>query len=383
MGEPEYDWGMDVVEFDMEYLQSLNVSFGSGDYQNDSSDPCDAIIVCATQPCDGVLSQGFLRVFMPIFYSAIFLLGLVGNGMVVGVLMRNIRTLAVTETYILHLAVADILLASGMPFWAVEEARGWVFGTVACKLFGALYNINFYSSIYLLGCISFDRYLSIVHAVQMYKKRRPWRVYLSCAVVWCVCLLLAIPDFIYLKVIKSNGSSQCSHAYGAGHSKAWIVAMRCIYHITGFLLPLTVMCYCYVNIIRTLNQSHNIQRRKERRAIKVIAVVVGAFFLCWTPYNVVMFLETLHRLGAISRDCKMEAEMDTSYSLTSCLGNLHCCLNPFLYAFVGVKFRRHLLVILRDGGCVSREFVKRFSRPSRRQSVISVSESGDTSYSGF
>ncbi|XP_067874835.1 C-X-C chemokine receptor type 3-like [Heterodontus francisci] len=182
---------VDVVEFDMEYLQSLNMSFGSGDYQNDSSDPCDAIIVCATQPCDGVLSQGFLRVFMPIFYSAIFLLGLVGNGMVVGVLMRNIRTLAVTETYILHLAVADILLASGMPFWAVEEARGWVFGTVACKLFGALYNINFYSSIYLLGCISFDRYLSIVHAVQMYKKRRPWRVYLSCAVVWCICLLLA------------------------------------------------------------------------------------------------------------------------------------------------------------------------------------------------
>ncbi|XP_078093158.1 C-X-C chemokine receptor type 3-like [Mustelus asterias] len=377
-----------VVKGDWENFSDFDLyqywgNFTDGYFSNDSYDPCETSAVCSVQPCDASDNQRFQHVFIPTLYSVIFLVGLLGNGVVLLVLTRNLRTLAVTETYILHLALADLLLVVGMPFWAAEEAWGWSFGLATCKIVGATYNISFYSSIYLLVCISFDRYLSIVHAVQMYKRRQPWRVYLSCLLVWLICLLLSIPDFIYLMPIQSNGSSKCAHNYEADTSKTWIVAMRFFYHVTGFLGPLMVMAFCYLNIVVTLRQSHSAQRRKECRAIKVIAVVVLAFLVCWTPYNVVMFTETLHRLGVVGRDCGMESRLDTSYAVTSCLGNLHCCLNPFLYAFVGAKFRRQLLEALREAGCVSRDFVKRCSQPSRRQSVMAVSESGETSYSGF
>ncbi|XP_072325068.1 C-X-C chemokine receptor type 3-like [Scyliorhinus torazame] len=374
------------IEFEIDFLDLPGFFDGNSSYDfswNDSYDPCDNDAVCSVEPCDAIDSQIFRRIFIPIFYSAIFLVGLVGNGMVVLVLTRHMRSLAVTETYILHLALADLLLVVGMPFWAAEAVWGWTFWTATCKIVGALYNVSFYGSIYLLVCISFDRYLSIVHAVQMYKRRRPWQISLSCLTVWVICLLLAIPDVIYLRPIGTNGSFKCAHGYEADQTKAWIVTLRFFYHITGFLAPLLVMAYCYLNIVVTLKQSQNLQRRKECRAIKVIMVVVLAFLVCWTPYNVTMFVETLHRLGAIGRDCQMEGRLDTGYSLTGCLGNVHCCLNPFLYAFVGVKFRRQLLETLREGGCVSHSFVKRWSQPGRRHSVMTFSESGETSYSGF
>ncbi|XP_041032619.1 C-X-C chemokine receptor type 3-like [Carcharodon carcharias] len=362
-------------DFNLSLLYNLTSDY----FQNYSYDPCDKDTICTVQPCDGISSWAFQRVFIPVFYWAVFLVGLMGNGLVMLALTRHLRALAVTDTYILHLAMADLLLVLGMPFWAFEATLGWAFGVVTCKVVGALYNISFYSSIYLLGCISFDRYLSIVHAVHMYRRRKPGRACLSCFVVWLVCVVLAIPDFVYLRPIQNNGSARCAHDYGAKASKAWIVAMRFFYHVTGFLMPLTIMAYCYLNIILTLRQSHNYQRRKECRAIKLITVVVLVFFVCWTPYNVVMFLETLHRLGAIQRDCGLEERIDTSYSLTSCLGNLHCCLNPFLYAFVGVKFRSQLLEALRVASCLGGDFVKQ----GRRHSIVAVSDSGDTSYSGF
>ncbi|XP_059497231.1 C-X-C chemokine receptor type 3-like isoform X1 [Stegostoma tigrinum] len=351
---------------------------------NFSYDPCDSTTVCLSQPCNPRRGLTFSRVFIPTFYVAVFLAGLLGNGLVVVVLARNLKRLAATETYVLHLAVADLLLVVGLPFWAAEAASEWVFGNTFCKVLGALYNISFYGSIYLLGCISFDRYLSIVHAVQLYKKRRPWRVYLGCLAVWFFCILLAIPDLLFLQSMNANGTNKCAHNYGASGSKGWIVGLRFFYHVTGFLLPLGVMSYSYLNIGLTLMQSHNAQRQKERRTIKVIATVVIVFFLCWTPYNAMMFLETLHRLGAIGRDCNFEEHMDTGYSLTACLGNLHCCLNPFLYAFAGAKFRMRMYECLEAMGCAAR---RRWATvpTSRRQrhSIITISESGDTSYSGF
>ncbi|XP_078389636.1 C-X-C chemokine receptor type 3-like [Cetorhinus maximus] len=358
---------------------SLFANFTSDYPRNESYDPCDPALTCDAQPCDSDHSRAYRRLFVPAFYLTVALVGLAGNGLVILVLARRLRSLAATETYILHLALADLLLAVGMPLWAAEAAQGWAFGTATCKVVGALYNVSFYSSIYLLGCISFDRYLAIVHAVHLYKRGKPWRACLSCLVVWLVCGLLAIPDLVYLRPLQVNGSGKCAHDYGAQESRAWIVAMRFFYHVTGFLVPLGVMAFCYLNIVRTLRQSHSYQRRKECRAVKAIAAVVLAFFLCWTPYNVVMFLETLHRLGAFGRDCGLEERLDASYSLTSCLGNLHCCLNPFLYAFVGVKFRAQLLQALREAGCLRGEF----AHLGRRQSTVAVSESGDTSYSGF
>ncbi|XP_072334507.1 C-X-C chemokine receptor type 3-like [Scyliorhinus torazame] len=303
--------------------------------------------------------------------------------MTVAVLLRNRRTLAMTDTYILYLAFTDILLVVSLPFWTVEIIKGWVFGSIACKIVGAMFNINFNSGIYLLGCISFHRYFSIVHAVQMYNKRRSLSVHISCLVVWLFCHLLAIPDFIYLSETYSNGSWQCHYDFDAKTTKVWMVGLRFFYHVTSFLAPMTVMFYCYIMIIKKLHGSHNMQKTKERRAMKVIVMIVATFFICWVPYNVVLFIDTLQRLGAIARNCVIESQLDIAISITSNLGYFHCCLNPFLYAFAGVKFRRNLLQLFSDIGCISRKTVRKYTKPGSRPSMTTMSESRDMFNSGI
>ncbi|XP_048417496.1 C-X-C chemokine receptor type 3-like [Stegostoma tigrinum] len=368
------------TEFTLDGFQDIFNSSPSWDYFPNTSDKdlTKAYVNCAT-----FKAASFNRVFLPIFYLAIFFVGLLGNGIAVAVFLKNRKTLAMTDTYILYLAFADILLVASLPFWAVETVKGWVFGSMACKVIGAMFNINFNSGIYLLGCISFNRYLSIVHAVQMYKKRRSLSVHINCLVVWLLCVLLAIPDFIYLTESHPSGILKCHYDFDANTAKAWMVGLRFFYHITSFLAPLTIMSYCYIMIIKTLHGSHNIQKTKEHRAMKVIVMVVGAFFICWVPYNVVLFTDTLQRLGFIARSCVFESRLDIAISITSNLGYFHCCLNPFVYAFAGVKFRRNLLQIFSAIGCISPKTVKKYTKPGSRLSTLTLSESGDTLNSGI
>ena len=64
--------------------------------------------------------------------------------------------------------------------------------------------INFYCGIFLLACISVDRYLSIVHAAQMFSRKKAWLVHSSCLSVWLLSLLLSIPDWVFLQAVKDE-----------------------------------------------------------------------------------------------------------------------------------------------------------------------------------
>ncbi|KAJ8273469.1 hypothetical protein GJAV_G00101950 [Gymnothorax javanicus] len=353
-----------------------NWTYGDYDYNESESDTC-----CVGEACTQHSSMLFEAFFIPILYSVVLVLGLVGNGLVLAVLGQLRQGWSVTDTFVMHLAVADTLLLLTLPFWAAQAASGWHFGTPLCKMTGALFQINFYCGIFLLACISLDRYLSIVHAVQMYSRKKPWLVQASCLCVWILCLLLSIPDWVFLQAVKDerrNDRVECVHNYLLYYtsSKDWRLAARLLYHIVGFLIPSTIMVICYSCILFRLHRGS--QGLQKQRAIRVILALVLAFFVSWTPYNVALMVDTLHERQAIDDTCSTRTTLDVLLTITSSLGYMHCCLNPVLYAFVGVKFRKHLVMMLKHLGC---QLKGQFRASSRRSSVWS--ESGNTSTSGF
>ncbi|KAJ1133481.1 hypothetical protein NDU88_011769 [Pleurodeles waltl] len=367
----------------MEHGNILNkVTFefsGSEEYFENSTGYDDynvSDLCCALVPCSFEKTLEFNKVFLPLFYTFIFLLGLPGNLLVVEVLRRYKQGLASTDTFILHLAFADMLLLLTLPFWAVQAVSGWVFGTALCKVIGAAFSINFYSGIFLLVCISFDRYLSIVHAVQMFKRQRTRIVHLSCVSVWGMCLVLTIPDLVFLQVVHDHrqNTSECQPNF----NHKYLTSMRFLYHVVGFFLPLLVMLYCYARIAHTLLGSQGFRKQK---ALRVIVALVVAFFLCWAPYNLAVLMDSMLRLNVLTRDCKLESHIDIAISVTATLGYFHCCLNPLLYAFIGAKFRNTFLELLSHGGCISSELMKKCLKPQRKNS--NWSDSGDTSFSGI
>ena len=104
---------------------------------------------------------------IPIFFGLIFVVGVVGNALVIAVLLQMKKRqpnngLNITYCYILNLAIADSLfLFFCVPFQAtVYTLPSWPFGEVVCHGSEFFQKTAMIASIYTMMALSFDRYLT-------------------------------------------------------------------------------------------------------------------------------------------------------------------------------------------------------------------------------
>lgn len=320
-----------------------------------------------------------------------FLLAVVGNVLVLCVIRRYRNSqsggacaFSLTDTFLLHLAISDLLLAFTLPLFTVQWANQWVFGLVVCKISGALFSLNRYSGILFLACISFDRYLAIVHAVSSTWKRKTCHAQIASTLIWVICLGLSVVDIAFKQVVEihiEGQKTQLCQVWFTENATEWQVGLQLISVVLGFGLPLLIMLYCYIRIFRSLC---NASRRQKRKSLRLIISLVSVFVICWAPYNCFQLADSLHRLGVVIGGCQFGHVMDIGTLVTESLGLLHCALNPLLYGFVGVKFRRELVRMCKglmgQRGWMGLE--KWRGRGSRKTTgSFSASESENTSYS--
>lgn len=123
---------------------------------------------------------------------------IVGNSLVIAAVFtyRNLRT--VTNTFIVSLAVADLLLgAVVLPFSSVNEVLGWwPFGRVWCSAWLAIDVWVCTASILNLCAISLDRYLAISRPFRYPLLMSPTRAKVAVAVVWTLALAICLPPLL-------------------------------------------------------------------------------------------------------------------------------------------------------------------------------------------
>uniref|UniRef100_UPI0037E7FC03 C-C chemokine receptor type 9-like isoform X2 n=1 Tax=Semicossyphus pulcher TaxID=241346 RepID=UPI0037E7FC03 len=345
----------------------------SGTDPSDYPDEYDADIT-------GMCSRSWVRLFRsyyepPLFWT-IFILGALGNLMVVWIyttVRHRLKTM--TDVYLLNLAVADLLFLCMLPFWAVDAVKGWDFGVHACKMVFAIYKINFFSSMFLLTCISVDRYIAIVEVIkaQNLKSKRLFYSKLACLVVWCFSILLAIPDMLFAKV-KPAGREQpsCTLVYSSDiHNQTKILVLS-LQISMGFLLPLLVMFFCYSVIIRTLLQARSFEKHK---ALRVIFAVVCVFVFSQLPYNSLLIVEATQAANTTITDCNTVIRFDVARQVAQSLAYTHACLNPLLYVFIGVRFRQDLLRMVKMcAGGLTKGGLSKIQALPKRPSVMSDTE---------
>ncbi|XP_020512361.2 C-X-C chemokine receptor type 3-2 [Labrus bergylta] len=318
------------------------------DYDNFTSPP-DASRSRAV-PCLQEDIYSFAQSYSPAIYCLVFLLAFLGNILVLCVIRRYRNSqsggscaFSLTDTFLLHLAISDLLLAFTLPLFAVQWAHQWVFGEAACKISGALFTLNRYSGILFLACISFDRYLAIVHAVSSGWKRNTFHAQVACALIWVCCLGLSAVDITFKQVDEVNTVGEhkvllCRLLF-LENSTQWQVGLQMVSVILGFGIPLLIMLYCYIRIFRSLC---NATRHQKRKSLRLIVSLVSVFVICWAPYNCFQLIDSLHRLNLVNGGCQFGRVVDIGTLITESLGLSHCALNPLLYGFVGVKFRKEL-----------------------------------------
>ncbi|XP_029312545.1 galanin receptor type 2 [Cottoperca gobio] len=96
-------------------------------------------------------------------FSVIFLVGTVGNSLVLAVLFRNGQMdTKTTNLFILNLGIADLcFIVFCVPFQAtIYTLDEWVFGPVVCKVVHFIIFLTMYASIFTLTAVSMDSFCS-------------------------------------------------------------------------------------------------------------------------------------------------------------------------------------------------------------------------------
>ncbi|XP_048361209.1 C-C chemokine receptor type 6 [Sphaerodactylus townsendi] len=307
-----------------------------------------------TSPCNKNKVRNFAKLFFPFAYSLICVLGLVGNMFVVMTFSLYKRSVSMTDICLCNIAIVDILFVLTLPFRAVEYALDdWIFGDFICKLTRGIYAINFNCGMLLLACISVDRYIAIVQATKLFKFRARTLAYsrVICLVMWGSSTLISSATFILSQsYIISHGVSKhvCEHRSSPETEVTFKLLTLYLQLFLGFFIPLLVMIFCYTFIVKTLLKTQNSKRNK---AIHVIVLIVIVFLICQVPYNVVLILN-VSSMGDLDKDCESEKKMVYAKHLTETLAFFHCCMNPVLYAFIGVKFRNYFMKIITGLCCM-------------------------------
>lgn len=356
-----------------------NISEGSGDFDQDFQEPCGS-----------TLSRDFNKVFLPTVYGIIFILGVFGNGLVVVVMGYQKKVKTMTDKYRLHLSVADLLFVLTLPFWAVDAAKNWYFGAFLCVSVHVIYTVNLYSSVLILAFISLDRYLAVVRATNSQATRKLLASRVIYVGVWLPAAVLTVPDLVFARVQDTKSSNfvfldesletedsriLCQRIYPKETSVIWTVVFRFQHILVGFILPGLVILICYCIIIAKLSRGAKAQALKKK-ALKTTVILIVCFFSCWLPYCIGIFVDNLMMLNVISPSCELQQAVETWISITEPLAYLHCCLNPILYAFLGVKFKKSAKSALTAG---SRSSQKVTLMTKKRGPISSVSTESESS----
>ncbi|XP_077086523.1 atypical chemokine receptor 4 isoform X1 [Siphateles boraxobius] len=326
--------------------------------------------------------RSFARIFLPAVFGLSLVLGLAGNALVVAVYAYCKQLKTMTDTFILHLAVADLLLLLTLPFWAADAVQGWKLGVTVCKLVSALYTINFTCSMMLLAHISMDQYLALTPGVRnrglacAFQKKHCGKL---CLVVWTIAFFLGVPDLVFSAVRELPHKKSCIAMYPSDMALRAKASLEVVEVMIGFLLPLLVMLFCYTCVGRALLKLPQERRWRKWRSIRVLLAMVGVFVVTQLPYNVVKVCRAVDIMYTFVTHCGVSKELDRATQITESLALTHCCLNPVLYTFIGSSFRQHVLKCAKDFGDRGRRLAHAREQQEVNISLNSHSQSQDTS----
>lgn len=278
-----------------------------------------------------------------------FFLGIIGNSLVIATFTkyRRLRLRCMTDVFLFYLAISDLLLLLTLPLETTETITGsWKFGNALCRLNDGLCAINTCGGLLLLACISIDRYMLVVRARTAQALRPSMLCYskLSAVAVALTSIVLSLPELLSSSV--NQESSRCEYV-GTEGDKGRLKMMARVAKIIGICVPCAAMLVCYSTIANVLMQGRGKCFRRQK-TLRLIVALILLFLLFQLPYAIVLLI----RLFTAGYSCKQWSDIHLAEDVTRSLAYVRCCLNPLLYALVGVRFRNDVMRLLHNSGCI-------------------------------
>uniref|UniRef100_A0A452DW67 D(4) dopamine receptor n=1 Tax=Capra hircus TaxID=9925 RepID=A0A452DW67_CAPHI len=283
-----------------------------------------------------------------------------------------------TNYFIVSLAAADLLLALlVLPLFVYSEVQGgvWLLSPGLCDALMAMDVMLCTASIFNLCAISVDRFVAVAVPLRYNRQSRGGRQLLLIGATWLLSAAVAAPVLCGLNDARGRDPSVCRL-----EDRDYVVYSS----VCSFFLPCPLMLLLYWATFRGLRRWEAARRAKlhgraprrpaaaaapgpaaadadpapdavappdavaaepsaqarrrrrakitgrERKAMRVLPVVVGAFLLCWTPFFVV------HITRALCPACAVSPRL---VSAVTWLGYVNSALNPVIYTIFNAEFR--------------------------------------------
>ena len=288
--------------------------------------------------------EAVIKIAVPLSFSFIVLLAIIGNSLVILVVACNKQMRNTTNLLIINLAFADLFfVVICAPCTAITyTTTQWPLGVFLCKLNKYVSNVTAYASVYTLVMMSLDRYLAVVHPIRSMTIRNVKNCTIVIIILWVIICCANVPVYIINDVYSYNFyeevRSACMSMVIKNNGKPFY---GCFFAF-AFMLPLTLVCILYGSMIKRLLRgvggSGEVSRGKKR-VTRMVVAVVAAFAICWLPNNVMFMI--IH-FGKYPTNTTFIAIQITS----NCLAYMNSCINPILYAFLSDNFRQSFRKLL-------------------------------------
>ena len=231
----------------------------------------------------------------------VIIIGIFGNLMVVFISTKGNRVRTKGRPLIASLALADTLESANLIFMlvAVGNYGKWIFGDELCQLNGFMTTEFVISSMYSLTAISVNRYFMVVkqnYYRQVFNARNQA---LIIAFIWCIPLPFAIGPLLgWSKFEFQTGKCVCIFFFSRS------IAFSSALLVVAVPLPLGIICFCcfkifkqvkrhskQVNIMASNAPTVNVE---EVKITKTLAVVIGAYLICFIPAATINLIEMVY-----------------------------------------------------------------------------------------
>ncbi|XP_077327014.1 proteinase-activated receptor 1-like [Lithobates pipiens] len=291
-----------------------------------------------------ILRSRSVTILIPSIHTVVFLVAIPLNIMVIVMFLVKMKVGKPAVVYMLNLAIADVLLVCVLPFYIVYRFLGnnWIFGEGMCRFVTVAYYCNIYCSVLLMTSISMDRFLAVVYPVRSLPWRTVTRAWLVCGAIWVISLANTVPFLIEKQTWDSGRDITLCHDI---QHLGFYFYFSYDYFPTVFslfnFLPLLIITFCYIGIIRSLSRSAFDRRHKRSRSIRLSVIVLSVFVLCFGPNNVICLIH--YKQMFKNYGLSLYIANITSSSIIS----INCCLDPLIYYFASSECQRYVSSLLR------------------------------------
>ncbi|XP_066493592.1 lysophosphatidic acid receptor 6 [Tiliqua scincoides] len=282
-------------------------------------------------------------------FSMVFVLGLMSNCVAIYIFICTLKERNETTTYMLNLAISDLLFVFTLPFRIYYFAsKDWPFGDILCKISVTLFYINMYGSIFFLTSISIDRFLAIVYPFRSKSIRTKRNARIVCIAVWLIVMAGSIPASLFQSINTHNNTdgtmhNTCFENFSEGTWKTYLSRIVIFIEIVGFFIPLILNVTCSTMVLRTLNKPVTLNRNKvsKKKVLRMIFVHLVIFCVCFVPYNITLILYSLMRTKTWV-NCSVITAVRTMYPITLCIAVTNCCFDPIIYYFTSDTIQKSI-----------------------------------------